>query len=201
MSPALWLGLDPGDATDDERHVEHEVLDLLVAAGLEADLVCTHVVTGGGLTHIAATARLVGRAADPLEELILLKELLTRWSGAVVLDSEGDGTTVEAGPAHLRGGAREALLQVRGASAGRAVRFRGQEALVAPLAVLQVPVVSEIATLVPAVGALTSQAVLDPKGHVRPHFVEGRLVLTVRPGRDSTFVPVEKLETHACGGH
>lgn len=70
----LWLGLDPADGEVDESHVEHVVLDLLAELTVEFDLVCTHVVTGDH-TCVTTSARLTGRAGEPLAETTLLDAL------------------------------------------------------------------------------------------------------------------------------
>ncbi len=197
----LWLGLDPADGGVDERHLEHQVLDLLVGLHIEADLVCTHVVTSQGRTCVAASARLTGRAAGPLGETALLDALRERWSGAAVLEGPADEPSVETGPRGARTGARTAVAQARDGLAGRAVRFPGQETLDGPLPVAAVPLVSAVTAVIPAVGELQPDTVLDPSGHVRPHFEEGRLVLLVRPGPAGIVIPVEKLNEHACAGH
>ncbi|MDQ3664680.1 MAG: hypothetical protein M3353_08500 [Actinomycetota bacterium] len=197
----LWLGLDPADGGVDERHLEHQVLDLLAGLHVEADLVCTHVVVSQGLTCVAASVRLAGRAGEPLGETALLDALRERWSGAAVLEGPANEPSVETGPRDARTVARTAVAQARDGLAGRAVRFPGQEALGGPLPVADVPLVSTVTAAIPAVGELGPDTVLDPSGHVRPHFEQGRLVLLVRPGPAGTMVPVEKLNQHACAGH
>ncbi len=196
----LWLGLDPADGGVDERHVEHVVLDLLAELTVESDLVCTHVVTGDR-TCVTASARLTGRAGEPLAETTLLDALCERWPGAAVLEGPADEPAVEIGPRGARAGARAAVMQAREGLAGRAVRFPGQDALTGPLTVAEVPLVSAVALVVPAVGEVLPDTVLDPSGHVRPQFENGGLVLLVRPGPGGTVVPVEKRDEHACAGH
>lgn len=202
MSGSLWLGLDPADPQADERHVEHLVLDLLHTVQVEADLVLTHVVTAAGsLPRNAASARLVGRAADVLEETTLARQLEVGWSGSSVLAGRSDGPVLETGPDEARAAARAALRQGRDGTAGRAVRFPGQDALHAPLPVSDVPLVSAVVEVLPVVGDVGAAAVLDTSGYVRPRLVDGRLVLHVVPGPGDTVVPVESLEVHVCGGH
>jgi hypothetical protein len=51
-----------------------------------------------------------------------------------------------------------------------------------------VPLVSAVALVVPAVGEVLPDTVLDASGHVRPQFENGGLVLLVRPGPAGTVV-------------
>lgn len=198
---ALWLALDPEDPQQEERHLEHVVLDLLHDLGLAAPLVLTHLVRTQGVPRTAASAELTGRRASPLEEGPLLADLQRAWPGAFVLAGASHDAVVERGSPAGRDGARAALAEGRTGAGGRAVRFPGQDALTAALPVEDVPRVCAVAQVVAVVGQLTAGTVLDPSGHVRPRQVEGRLVLEVRPGPGRTVVPVEKREVHACAGH
>ncbi len=198
---SLWLGLDPDDPDADARHLDHVVVELLERVGLDADLVLTHVVRGTGAPRCAATARVPSRDEDVLSRTGLLTALRATWHGAFVLQAALDGAVVECGPEAAREGARAALAQARGGSEGRAVRFAGQDALTGPLPVADLPMVSAIAGVSTVGGDAPRDAVLDPRGHVRPHLLDGVLVLSVRPGGGSTVIPSEKRDEHACAGH
>lgn len=150
---------------------------------------------------MTASARLPGRSGGVLDESGLLGRLAELWSGAAVLEGSGDEPAVEIGPRGARAGARLAVAQAREGRAGRAVRFPGQDALLAPLPVAEFPLVSAISAVLPAVGDVHPATVLDPAGHVRPRLRDGQLVLVVRPGPGGTVVPVEKQHEHACAGH
>ena len=203
MTEVLLLGLDPARGEADEREVEHDVEHLLRRLPVRTDLVCTHTVggAGGAPPRAAASVRLLGLEGDALDQLGLLTLLSGLWGGAAVLSDDSDGPSVEVGPSDFRAGAREAVAQARRGDGGRAIRFPGQGRLSAPLPVQEVPLVSSVHALVPVVGALPPDAVLDPAGDLRPRFVAGRLVLDVRPGPGSTVVPVERTSLHAAAGH
>lgn len=161
----------------------------------------THVVRGAGAPRIAATARVPAGDEDVLAHTGLLTALRSAWQGGLVLQGALDGPVVECGPEAARDGARTALAQAREGSEGRAVLFAGQEALTGPLPITDLPLVCAI-TAVSAVGGDAPQdAVLDPRGYVRPQLRDGVLVLPVRPGGGATVVPVEKRDEHACAGH
>jgi hypothetical protein len=203
MTEVLLLGLDPANGEADEREVEHEVEHLLRRLPVRTDLVCTHTVGGvfGEVLRTAASVRLIDLEGDALSQGGLLDSLAGLWGGAAVLADDSDGPSVEIGPSAYRGGARAAVAQARRGDGGRAVRFPGQDRLTGPLPVREVPRLSWVDALVPAVGSLGPDAVLDPGGHLRPRFVAGRLVLDVRPGPGGTVVPVERASVHACSGH
>ncbi len=201
MTTGPWLGLVPADPACDARHLEHAVLDVLEALDLTADLVLTHVVRGEHGPRVAASARLTGRGDDVLDEVPLLRALAAAWTGPVLLAGEPDGPSLEAGQPEGRQAARQAVEQGRSGREGRAIRFPGQSSLTGPLPVADVGLVSAITAVLPAVGELAQDAVLDPCGHLRPTLVDGRLVLAVRQGPHGTVVPVEKLDEHACAGH
>jgi len=200
VSEPLWLGLDPVDSAVEERHLEHVVLDLLAALAVEADLVLTHVVRSAGAPRTAASVRLTGRG-DVLAESPLAALIVGQWSGAFVLEGSTDGPTLEHGPHDGRQAAGEAVAQGRSGESGRAALFPGQDALVAPLPVSDVPLVCAIAAVLPVVGQVDASTLLDPSGYVRPRFAGGRLLLEVVPGPGGVVVPAEQLEEHACAGH
>ena len=199
MSPS-WLGLDPGDGGADERHVEHVVLELVHALGLDADLVCTHTVAVDGVVRKVASVRLPG-GAPALESHALLGDLQARWPGGAILEGSDDEAAVEVGPRPARAGARLGVAAARAGLEGRASRFPGQDALDGPMPVGDVHLISAIALVEPAVGNITADTVFDPAGYVRPTFRDGRLVLLVCPGPDGSVVPLDELENHACAGH
>jgi len=202
VTEVLQLGLDPASGEADEREVEHQVQHLLRRLPVRTDLVCTHTVGGAGEPlRTAASVRLLGLEGDALDQVGLLTALVGLWGGAAVLADDSDGPAVEVGPSDFRSGARAAVAQARRGDGGRAVRFPGQDRLSEPLPVAEVPLVSSVHALLPAVGVLAADAVLDPCGYLRPRFMAGRLVLDVRPGPGGTVVPVERASVHACAGH
>ena len=86
---------------------------------------------------------------------------------------------------------------------GRAVVFPGSEALIGRLSVAEVLARSAIDMVVLIGGGPAApDDILDTQEHVRPEFVDGRLVLRTRPAAGGVLVPFEQPSpTPCCAAH
>jgi hypothetical protein len=178
----------------DERQADHDLRELVRA--LPAGTVraaATHWATLGERPHVALSLELVDPPVSAVVPLLgaRLGELAPRWALAVGEHALGDG--------HLRGAAtaaRDAHVQRR---SGRLVHFRGVEELVGALtvrALLDRSAVERVRVL--ASGDAPADVVVRTRGHVRPSWADGRLVLLVQPAVGGTLVPFESPSPTAC---
>lgn len=125
--------------------------------------------------------------------------------GAVVVTAQADGT-VEVLGSTPDGGLDPAELVARHTArrSGRLFRFPGVDELVGRLTVAQLVTGSAIDDVV-MLGQrepLGPDAVIDTQGFVRPYFVDGHVVLEVRPAADGLVIPFEQRHpTPCCADH
>ncbi len=177
------VGVDAGQR--DRSELEH-LLGRAVQACGPAVLVCTHLVDG----HWAGSLQLSGPApgAGPLSDAL----------GAAVTVRTGAATTT-AGPREWATGAAQAVAELSGRTAGRAVVFGGQQNLVGVVDTDTVPVLSAVNEVVGIAGTPTAGTRLVTQDFVRPVLLGGRLVLQVRPiGPDGDVAPFEVPNPTAC---
>ncbi len=132
--------------------------------------------------------------------------LATHFAGAAVLvtaeSPAGVVSVVGAGPATSGSGDLAALHRQR--RGGRVFRFPGSDTLTGTTTVAQVLQETAIDDVV-MIGhrePLTPDAVLETQDFVRPHFLDGRLVLVVRPAADGVVIPFEQPNpTPCCANH
>ena len=173
--------------------VEHRLLDL--GGRLGAVEVATHAVRDPEGAHSGGTLRLDGDpdgGADPAE---VLGGWLRPGESAVVLSAGGEVRLGDGGHAgHAAAGARAH----RDRRSGRLVRFPGSEALpaVLPLAELTERCAVEAVDLLGVADA--PGLVLRTRGHVRPLFRDGVLVLPVTAWDDGEVCPFERPAPRAC---
>ncbi|MFI0962697.1 hypothetical protein ACH4S8_15030 [Streptomyces sp. NPDC021080] len=108
------------------------------------------------------------------------------------------------GPGELAAGAARAAAEHGARAGGRAVLYPGAAAVTGVLTVarlLQVSAVDRVAVL-GSPEAAPPEAELVTRGHVRPEWREGRLVLTAMPAAGGTLVPFEVPDpTPCCADH
>jgi len=143
---------------------------------------------------------LTGMVSHP--DLVLATHFV---GGAVIVTAQADGpvqvhgSTVDSDldPDHLAG------LHA-GRHSGRLFHFPGAGDLVGRMtvaALLARSVVDDV-VMVGQLATLDVDAMLDTQGFVRPHFVDGRVVLAVRPAADGVIVPFEQRHpTPCCAEH
>jgi hypothetical protein len=177
----------------DERRADHDLLEL-VRSLPDGDVTeaATHWASAEG-PHVALSVALDGRSLEPL--LQRLPELGERWCAVVAGEVHGDaalaGATDAARKAHV---AR---------TSGRVVLFPGSAALVGTLPVrdlLDRSAVDRVQVLTAAEAA--PDAVVDTRGHVRPTWQRGQLVLLAQPAVGDRLVPYESPDpTPCCADH
>ena len=195
FSGNCWLAVcgDAGGSLSALAEVEHRLLDLGRQVG-GATEVATHIVRSAEGNHYAGTLR-VGRSAE-------LADTVVRWArpgDAVVLaDGEGDDEvhlTQDAG----HGDHAVAVVRAhRDRTSGRLVRFPGQDELPDrfPLSELRARCAVEAVDLLGVAGE--PGLVLHTRGHVRPEYRAGVLVLPVTAWDDGEVCPFESPTPRAC---
>ena len=182
-----FVGVDAGQR--DRSELEH-LLGRAVQACGPAVLVCTHLVDG----HWAGSLQLSGPApgAGPFSDAL----------GAAVTVRTGAATTA-AGPQEWVAGSAQAVAELSGRTAGRAVVFGGQENLVGEIDTDTVSALSAVSAVVGIAGTPTVGTKLVTQDFVRPVLLDGRLMLQVRPiGPDGAVAPFEVPNpTPCCNAH
>jgi len=186
------VGVDEG--TQDRDSTEHLLYQAVAASPGQVTLACTHLVAIP-TPHWAVSLVVAG---SPPAELELSRDL----AGSAVTVLRPDGRTARAGAGPWQAGADAAAAQLRSGS-GRAVVFAGQDRLPATVAVEDVVRLTAIERVLGVAGTPTAGRVLHTRGYVRPHLLEGELVLHVRPyGADTQLAPFEVPEpTPCCAAH
>jgi hypothetical protein len=198
MPDPIWVGAAPGTRIGGSTlaHAEAEIFAALQAAGLRADLVCTHIDRTATVAAVTASARLV--ASLPSGALDLLAE---RLDGVVVaLDADAAVTS----SARERTAGIDAAAQAARAAAsrteGRCVRFPGQQSLIGVHSVTEIITGSAVDRVAGVGVAVAAQDVVDTGGFLRPQFQDGELVLLVEPAAHGVLRPVEVEHPHECCG-
>ncbi|MGY1651036.1 hypothetical protein [Geodermatophilus sp. SYSU D01119] len=190
-----WVAVcgDTGASPAALAEVEHRLLDLGRRVG--ATEVATHVVRADGTGHHAGSLRVPAVAG--------LAGAVAAWAGpggAVVLSGDGDDAVL-GDPAHAAHAAGVARAH-RARTSGRLVRFPGQDGLPDrfPLAELTARCAVEAVHLL---GVADDPAlVLRTRGHVRPEFRDGVLVLVVNAWDDREVCPFEPpVQRECCADH
>lgn len=179
------VGIDAGHT--DCGVLEHLLEDAVARCGGPVEMACTHLVDG----HWAGSLELSG----PAPAAVRLSEEL----GAAVTVLGPDGARTSAGPAPWQVTSARAADEVRSRSAGRAVRFVGQEQLVGEVDTADVLRLSAITALYPVAGIPTEGTRLVTRNFLRPVLEHGELVLQVRLfADDGRLVPYEVPNPVAC---
>lgn len=193
---AFVVGFDGGhDSRDDLEHVVLEVADLLP----KPVIVCTHEIRDAA-PHYAASLGFDSTPADLVGFFDLLVQVTVSHGLAAV--AAGPGFRHEIGAEGRRPGALVAAGALWNRTSGRALRFPGQDALTGVVEVDDVLTDSAIddiellgdSTVFPGTRLRTQE-------FVRPRFVDGRLVLVVRPFSDGEVVPFEVEHPTRCCAH
>lgn len=159
-------------------------------------LAATHWARAGDVAHISLSVELAGVDPDDAWELITSGLPPTPAYAACLGDRS-------AGAPELLEPARSAAAAHTGRSAGRLVHFPGVGALVGTLPARQVLKVSAVQRVrVLAGGDADPRTPVNTRGHVRPQWSGGELVLMVQPAVGGTLVPFETPDpTPCCADH
>lgn len=121
-------------------------------------------------------------------------------TGALTGVAFGDGRH---GPEELAAGAARAAAEHEARTGGRAVLYPGSKAVTGTLTVARLLEVSAVdrVTVLGAPEGPSPEAKLVTRGHVRPEWREGLLVLAAMPAAGGTLVPFEVPDpTPCCAG-
>jgi hypothetical protein len=188
-----FFGVDTGIRTLGEA--DHLIHGLAERLGLPVEAVaCTHLIRSGG-AHVAVSLWVPPVFGGVWNEL-------TRFA-----ESAGAGVASETGRSghpELSAAAADAVGEHVSRGAGRAVLYPGSATLTGTMPVGHVLAASAIARLVVVGG--TGQPVetdlVDTRGHVRPEWRDGELVLAVTPGPGGQYAPFEVPNpTPCCADH
>jgi hypothetical protein len=181
MTPHVVIGVDAGSATlrDADHLIQRLAAELALSEGVFG---CTHLIRTGQ-PRVALSLALPDETAAARAREHLAREY------------PGTGTDT----------ARTAAAGHRARTAGRAVLFPGARAMAAAtptvaelLAHSAIDAVSVLGSPGPPDGALR----LVTRGHIRPEWRSGRLVLAAVPAAGGTLAPFEVPNpTPCCGDH
>ena len=182
----------------DERRADHDLLGLVrsLPPGT-AVAAATHWATVGERPHVALSVETAGLPAPLVVRLLTerLQSLAPRWALGVEGIKHGDPALHGAAQA-----ARRAHVERR---SGRVVHFGGVEALVGTVtagALLERSAVARVRVL--GGGDAPADAPVVTRGHVRPSWADGELVLLTQPAVGGTLVPFESpTPTPCCADH
>ena len=186
---ARWWGGVPEPEVVPDTHLLAAVDEALAGSGAAAEVVCTHVDRSAGAPATGVSVRLSGEPADPAATLVALARTL---GGPVVL--------AETCPASGAQPAVAALREAASGSAGRVLRFPGQDAVSGRVPVAELLASTAIDEVVGVGVAVTPDQVLDTLGFLRPHWSEGRLRLLVEQAAGGVLQPFEIESPHQCCG-
>jgi hypothetical protein len=178
----------------DERAADHDLLGLVQTLPPGAAVAAaTHWATGGERPHVALSVETAGLPAALVVRLLTerLRSLAADW--ALGADGTAHGDPGLHGAAQA---ARRAHLERR---SGRVVHFPGVEALVGTMtagALLERSAVARVRVL--GGGDAPADAPVVTRGHVRPSWVDGELVLLTQPAVGGALVPFESPTPTAC---
>ncbi|MGP3970795.1 hypothetical protein [Streptomyces sp. 6N223] len=187
----VTIGLDAG--IRDRREADHLLHRLAAELPLPPGAFgCTHRVADPE-PHLALSLGLPGSEAA--------REVFRRLGGVAGEAACAVLGRRTLGPAARRAGARAAALAGAARGEGRAVVFPGSAGLPAALTVGELLGRTAIAR-VEALGGVApaADAALDTRGHVRPEWQDGVLLLRLMPARGGSFVPFEIPDPHPCCG-
>jgi hypothetical protein len=182
----------------DADALAHALAAVLVDGGATAVTVATHWARTGQVRHVALSVEAT-EIDSGVAWPILFDALRPRADDSVAILLGGRYL----GPARLRDAVDAAVDAQLTRSSGRAVVFPGSAELPGTVSVAQVLATTAIDRLrVLAADDADPDAVLVTRGHVRPRWVNGELLLDVQPAVGGTLVPFETPNpTPCCADH
>jgi hypothetical protein len=188
MGDRWWAGA-LRDGVLPDAHLLAAVDEALAGSGASAELVCTSVDRSAGAPRPGVALRLAG---EPVDHAVTRSALERTLGGPVVAgDEEGD----QPDPV-----AWSVLEAARQGTAGRCMRFPGQESVHGRLPVAELIDATAIDELVGVGVEVTPDAVLDTLGFLRPQWSGGRLQLLVEQAAGGVLKPFEIESPHECCG-
>lgn len=188
MGNRWWAGALRDDVLPD-AHLLAAVDEALEASGTSAELVCTSVHRSSGAPRPGVAMRLAGEPVDATAT----RSALERTLGGAVITDEQEGDPPDAVASVVLQAAREG-------SAGRVVRFPGQEQAQGRLPVSELIAGTAIDEVVGVGVQVIPTAVLDTRGFLRPQWSGGRLTLLVEQAAGGVLQPFEIEDPHECCG-
>ncbi|MFF3613210.1 hypothetical protein [Streptomyces sp. NPDC002580] len=203
MSGRYVVGVDTGHPGT-LREADHLLRTLAAELGLGEDVLgCTHHVRDGRRPHTALSLAVPSqRAARAVRQRLTGPEAGTLLGPAVVLGVAFGGE--RHGPDELAAGAAHAVAEHTAGTGGRAVLYPGAGAVTGVMTVARLLDVSGVdrITVLGSSEDPSPQKELITRGHVRPEFRDGRLVLAAMPAVGGTLVPFEVPDpTPCCADH
>ena len=188
----------------DTGEAEHLLHELLGPAGQLAPLAigpvvaCTHVVAGGDHPHLAVSISTPESRPDSE-----FTERFSKWaagSGAgSAISRPGASEPLLAGPSQLVRGAYVASVEAALGTAGRLVRFPGQENARGVLRASDLRKRCGIDLVEPLGGLpLDDDSLVDTLDFVRPIRRAGQVVLLVQPAAGGVLIPFEVEHQQKC---
>jgi hypothetical protein len=180
----IAVDADSRDALEAE-HLLHELL-ASVAGPVVA---CTHVVSGGDRPHLAVSIT----GSPDLDTAHLTHEV-----GSAII-RPGAAEPVVAGPSRLVRGAYVAAVETALGTAGRLVRFPGQEHARGVVTAAELRERCGI-DQVEALGgiAVDDDSLVDTLDFIRPIRRNGQVVLVVQPAAGGVLIPFEVEHQQKC---
>jgi hypothetical protein len=180
----IAVDADSRDALEAE-HVLHELL----ASVTGPVVACTHVVSGGDRPHLAVS--MTGSAE-------LDTTPLTHEVGSAII-RPGAAEPVVAGPSRLVRGAYVAAVEAALGTAGRLVRFPGQDQARGVMTAAELRERCGI-DQVEALGgiAVDDDSPIDTLDFIRPVRRNGQVVLLVQPAAGGVLIPFEVEHQQKC---
>lgn len=171
--------------TVEAEHLLHDLLDSVTGPVVA----CTHVVSGGDRPHLAvsisSTSELSGWTSS-------------REVGSAIIQP-GAAEPVVAGPSRLVRGAYVAAVESALGTAGRLVRFPGQEHARGVLPAAKLREYCGI-DAIEALGGLpvAEDSLVDTLDFIRPIRRNGRIILQVQPAAGDILIPFELEHQQTC---
>ena len=183
------------DANSRDTLAAEHVLHQLLANVSGPVVACTHVVPGGDRPHIAVS--IAGSDLGPLGGGLGSEPVVGKVGSAII--QAGAAEPVVAGPSQLVRGAYVAAVESALGTAGRLVRFPGQEQARGILTAAELRERGGIDE-VEALGGLPVEddTLIDTRDFLRPIRRNGRVVLLVQPAAGGVLIPFEVEHQQKC---
>jgi hypothetical protein len=188
----------------DTGGAEHLLHELLGPAGPLAPfavgpvVACTHVVTGGDHPHLAVSISTPESRPDSEFTDQFSKWASDRGAGSAIC-RPGSAEPVLAGPSQLVRGAYVASVEAALGTAGRLVRFPGQENARGILRAIDLRKRCGIDLVEPLGGLpVDDDSLVDTLDFVRPIRRAGQVVLLVQPAAGGVLIPFEVEHQQKC---
>jgi len=188
MTARWWGGVPAPDVVAD-AHLLAAVDEALAGSGAEAEVVCTYTDPSAPFPGTGVAVRLSAEPADHAATLVALSRTL---GGPVVRSEDCENPGAQAGLAALR--------EAAAGTAGRCLRFPGQEQVSGKLPVADLIAATAIDELVGVGVTVTPDQLVDTRDFLRPTWSGGQLTLMVEQAAGGVLQPFEIEFPHECCG-